>query len=98
MRGDLARLIDEGKTHDQIIATFVAQYGGSEEMIGAPINKGFRLLSWVLPIAIGTGAAAAIGFVAVRWSHKRDALGPDMTPATDPAFDERLDDELRNLD
>src|SRR5581483_9178670 len=40
MRGELAALIDQGKSHDEIIQAFIAKYG-SEEMLGAPIDKGF---------------------------------------------------------
>ncbi len=96
MRGRLAGLLDQGKTHDEILATFVADYG-SEEMLGAPIAKGFRRLSWVLPVTLGVGAVAMVGFVARRWSHRHDGDREPQAPS-DPALDERLDDELRNLD
>ena len=96
MRGELATLIDQGKSHDEILAAFVESYG-SQEMLGAPIDKGFSRLAWLLPIAVGAGAAAAVGFVALRWS-RHDEVGPETSAATDPDLDERLDDELRNLD
>ena len=50
MRGELAAMIDQGKTHDQIIQAFVTSYG-SEEMLGAPLDKGFNRLAWLLPYA-----------------------------------------------
>jgi cytochrome c-type biogenesis protein CcmF len=96
MRGQLAALIDQGKTHDEIIQAFVAKYG-SEEMLGAPIDKGFNRLAWLLPWALGTGGAVAIGLAAMKWSRQRPA-DPDQPETTDPALDHRLDDELRNLD
>ena len=37
MRGTVARLIDEGKNHDEISTSMVTKYGG-EEMIGAPLD------------------------------------------------------------
>src|SRR5262249_18062906 len=43
MRGELAAMIDQGKNHDEIIQAFMAKYGG-EEMLGAPIDKGFNRL------------------------------------------------------
>jgi cytochrome c-type biogenesis protein CcmH/NrfF len=96
MRGDLAGYIDQGQNHDQILASFVQRYG-TEEMIGKPLAKGYRGLSWVLPVTIGGGAAFAIGFVAMRWSRKSADALPESA-ATEPELDERLDDELRNLD
>ena len=53
----LASLIDEGKTHDEIIQAFIAKYG-SEEMLGAPVDKGFNRLAWLLPYLFGASGAA----------------------------------------
>jgi hypothetical protein len=90
-------MVDRGLTRDQVKAEFIANYG-NEEMIGTPIPKGFRPLSWILPIFVGGGAAVGVGFVAMRWSRKHDNSSADASAATDPEMDERLDDELRNLD
>jgi cytochrome c-type biogenesis protein CcmF len=95
MRGELAAYIDQGMNREQILASFVQHYG-SEEMIGKPLNSGARQLSWILPWTIGGGAAAVVGLVAVRWSRRRED-GPAES-AVEPELDERLDDELRNLD
>jgi cytochrome c-type biogenesis protein CcmF len=96
MRGQLAAYIDEGKSHDQIISAFVEKYG-NEEMLGTPRNTGFNRLAWLLPWTVGGGAAVAVGFVAVRWSRKRDDIS-EPPVANTAEFDSRLDDELRNLD
>jgi hypothetical protein len=47
---------------------------------------------------IGAGGVVAIGFAAVRWSRKEDVVPDSKKEATDPALDERLNDELRDLD
>ncbi len=39
----------------------------------------------------------AVGFAAVKWTHKAEESKPDPI-ATDSALDERIDDELRDLD
>ena len=39
-----------------------------------------------------------IGFAAVRWSRREDERPAEAKEPVDPALDERLDDELRNLD
>ena len=46
----------------------------------------------------GVGAAALLGFVAVRWSRQHDPDAAETVAPSDPDMDERLDDELRNLD
>jgi len=96
MRGELAGMIDRGLNRDQIKAEFIASYG-NEEMLAQPIPKGLRPLSWIFPVFVGGGAAAAVGLVALKWSRKHDDSGEAQT-AIEPEMNERLDDELRNLD
>ena len=95
MRAQLAAYIDEGKTHDQIIEAFIAKYGG-EEMLGAPLDKGFSRLAWLFPYLVGASSAVAIGFAAVKWTRKPEAA-TEAAPL-DAALEERIDDELRDLD
>jgi cytochrome c-type biogenesis protein CcmF len=96
MRGELAALIDQGKNHDEIIQAFIAKYG-SEEMLGAPVDKGFNRLAWLLPYGAGATGAVMIGFAAIRWSRRPETeAGP--APDVDPDVEARLDDELRDLD
>jgi hypothetical protein len=68
-------------------------------MLGAPIDRGFNRLAWLFPYMMGAGGAMVIGLVAVRWS-RRSAVpaAAERGEALDPNLDERLDDELRNLD
>jgi len=66
-------------------------------MLGAPIDKGFNRLAWLVPYLVGVGGAVAVGLVAVRWSRRPAALEPAAEPR-DQELEERLDDELRNLD
>jgi cytochrome c-type biogenesis protein CcmH/NrfF len=97
MRADLGEQVRLGKTKEQIREWAVQKYG-SQEPLGAPIDKGFNRLAWMLPWSLGVGAAAAVGFVAVRWSRHHSNEAEEPVQAVDAALDERLDDELRNLD
>jgi cytochrome c-type biogenesis protein CcmH/NrfF len=96
MRGELAALVDQGKSRDEIIQAFVAKYG-SQEMLGAPIDEGFNRLAWLVPYLAGATGAAMVGFAAIRWSRRPDAVTEGASPV-DSALEERLDDELRDLD
>ncbi len=100
MREEVARLVGEGKTQDQVLAHFVAKYG-SQEVLARPIDRGFNRLAWFLPYAVGGIGFVVIGSIAWRWSRRHDgaAAGESPAPAT-PATDleNRLDDELRDLD
>jgi cytochrome c-type biogenesis protein CcmH/NrfF len=96
MRGTLAAMVDQGMNHDQIIQAFIAKYGG-EEMLGAPVDKGFSRLAWLFPYLVGATSAIAVGFAAIKWTRHADAPAAAAAPL-DPALEERIDDELRDLD
>ncbi len=91
----LHELVAQGQSRDAIIASFVKEYGG-QDVLAAPIDKGFNRLAWAFPYLVGLVSAILVGFTAVRLTRRRDEAG---TPAPeDPALEERLDDELRDLD
>jgi cytochrome c-type biogenesis protein CcmF len=87
--------IESGKGHDEIVDAFVGEFG--QDILMAPIDRGFNRLAWLFPYLVGAGGAVVIGFAAIRWSRRHDSQ-TDEAPSADPALDERLDDELRNLD
>jgi cytochrome c-type biogenesis protein CcmF len=93
---EIDALLAEGKDYDAVKAAFVAKYGG-QAVLSAPIDKGFNRLAWAVPYMVGLLMLGGGLFAARRWSHTRP---PDVTdPADlDPTLNERLDDELRNLD
>ena len=88
--------IEEGKSHDEILAAFVEEFG-SQAVLAAPIDRGFNRLAWLFPYLAGAVALIGIVVTARRWSHRAvPAAVGDVH--LDPAVDARLDDELRNLD
>jgi cytochrome c-type biogenesis protein CcmF len=100
MRQEVATMISQGKTREQIYAYYIAKYG-SQEPLASPIDEGFNRLAWFFPYLIGATGAACIAIVAFRWSKREQALpaeAPRSEPADDPKLRERLDDELRDLD
>jgi len=96
MRGELRAQIDLDKTHEEIISHFIAQFGG-QQFLRSPIDKGFNRLAWLVPYGVGAIGLVVVGMTARRWSRRREAE-PQQQEPTDPALEERLDDELRNLD
>jgi cytochrome c-type biogenesis protein CcmF len=100
MRGDVATLVAQGKTREQIYAYYIAKYG-SQEPLASPIDEGFNRLAWFFPYLIGATGAACIAVVAFRWSKREAAVSPQADASEAPgdaALRERLDDELRDLD
>jgi cytochrome c-type biogenesis protein CcmF len=96
MRGELAAMVDKGMKHDEIIQAFIAKYG-SQEMLGAPLDQGFNRLAWMVPYLVGGAGIVLVGVAASRWSHRSEPADA-AAPAGDPEMEQRLDDELRDLD
>jgi cytochrome c-type biogenesis protein CcmF len=99
MRAEVATLVAAGRDREGIIQHFVTKYG-SQEVLAAPINRGFNRLAWLLPYA---GGLVGIGFVAgmaVRWTRRRGThdAATAAPRAANPELEDRLDDELRELD
>ena len=95
LRGEVAALIDQGKSHDEVIQAVVANH--SEEVLGAPIDKGFNRLAWLFPYLAGITGAIVIGLSAMKWTRRPEPAAAAGAPI-DADMAERLDDELRNLD
>ena len=71
---------------------------GSQEMLGAPLDRGFSRMAWLFPYLIGAMSAVAVGFAAVKWTRKADAAAATAAAPLDSALEARIDDELRDLD
>jgi len=97
VRKEVGELVDQGKTEDEIVQHFIAKYG-SQELLGAPLDQGIGRFAWLFPYLVGAGAMIGVGLVAMRWTRQANQPDAPNTDQSDPALDERLDDELRNLD
>jgi cytochrome c-type biogenesis protein CcmF len=97
-RAKLARYLEQGMDRDAVLAAFVADHG-SQEILARPIDRGFNRLLWLFPYLLGGSALLGVGLVARRWSHGEQASAAELAETReDRALNERLDDELRDLD
>jgi cytochrome c-type biogenesis protein CcmF len=104
MRAELAGLVAEGRTREQIVDFYMKKYG-SQEPLAAPIDRGFNRLAWAVPYVLGASGLLMVGLVAFRWSRRGapdgDADGaavPGDHTRPDPELESRLDHELSDLD
>lgn len=98
MRGEIADLVKQGKTRDDVIRFYVAKYG-SQEPLAEPIDEGFNRLAWFVPYTLGVGSIVVVAVLARRWSRVSPPVAvAGVAGASDPTLEARLNDELRNLD
>ena len=93
------KLVNEGKSKDEIKDALVAQYG--DAVLALPKGSGFNLSAYVVPIVAFVVAVVALGFGVCRWRRSRRAAATTGRPRprgpTD-AESERLDADLARYD
>jgi cytochrome c-type biogenesis protein CcmF len=89
--------IAEGMDYDAIKASFVREFGG-QDVLAAPLDRGFNRLAWLLPYLVATLALGGIVISARRWSRQSSTPAAAADTGVDAEMSARLDDELRNLD
>jgi len=77
-RGFIARLLDEGKTRDEIIKAYVSRFPGESALV-VPVDAGFNRLAWVIPLLALVGAAGGLVVAARRWTSTSSAGNPGLT-------------------
>jgi cytochrome c-type biogenesis protein CcmH len=92
-RAFIRRLIDEGRSKEEIKDALVAEYG--PEVLAVPESEGFDLAAWLVPAAALLAALAAIGVAFRRW---RSRPAPPSQPDISAAESERLDADLARHD
>lgn len=100
---EVVRLVERGKSDQQIIDEFVAQYG--EAVLMAPPRRGFNLAGYFVPSIAIVLAAVFLVRVLRRWTreaqvaHSTAGEPPlaQQVPDASPAELQRLRDELDRL-
>lgn len=104
MRQDIRVRLAKGQNRTQILDAYTTEYG--ERILVEPPAKGFNRLLYVLPPIIGVAGIGLLVVVVRRFTQRGRQAEPAATaagPATagraaPSAEEDRLDEELRNLD
>jgi len=95
-RNEIRQMINEGKTHDQIIAAMVERF--SEKVLSAPKKEGFNLLGYFMPFLALVAVGSVVGVTVKKWAG-RSAVRKDaeevVAPESKPLSVE--DDDLADL-
>lgn len=94
---EIARAVSEGKTQEEILASFVARYG--EKVLSAPTVSGFNLVAWITPFLAVVVGAIFIGIVGLRWARRQPqtAALPPVSSET-ARYQQRLQRDLESFD
>ena len=93
MRHEIEKQLQEGKTDDVIVASFVSQYG--MVVLSSPPATGFNLAAWVMP-GFGLLVGLFIVFTIVsRWASRRNVATAPAAPV-DVELKQRIENELKS--
>lgn len=96
----VSRLIEEGRSEEEIKDALVAEYG--DEVLATPKASGFSLSAYVVPIAAFLIAAVALAIGVMRWRRAGggppDREGPTGRGDPSGADADRLDADLARYD
>jgi len=99
------------KAYVEIRDALVAEYGG-QQILTVPIDKGFNKLAWIVPWVVFALALTLVIVVGQRWVRRgrlvtastraansaAAANAPRRPALADEEREDRLDDELRDID
>jgi cytochrome c-type biogenesis protein CcmH len=98
IKQNIRRLLAEGKTSQQILDVYVAEYG--DRILAEPPARGFSRLIYVAPWVFLVASVGLVVVVIRRLRAVAPAPAKAERAAPPPPEDEadRIDEELRNLD
>jgi cytochrome c-type biogenesis protein CcmH len=94
-KADIRRRLAAGETQQQILDAYVAQYG--KHILAQPPAEGFDITLYAMPFVLLIGGFGLIMLLARRFTRRGPVVAAVASPVTDD-INQRLDDELRDLD
>lgn len=97
IKSSIRRMLSEGKTSQQILDAYVAEYG--DRILAEPPARGFSAALYVAPWILLVGSVGLVVVVIKRLrTPGRAAPGRTGEPPVNDDESERIDEELRQLD
>jgi cytochrome c-type biogenesis protein CcmH/NrfF len=96
-RAEIRAKLARGETAEQIVSEYVAVWGPGS--LAVPPNVGAMRAIYAVPIVAIFSGAVALGFTIKKWRGRSEPLGkPSGVPTARDAYDDQLDEELKDLD
>lgn len=101
VRHDVRARLAAGQTREQILDAYVSRYG--KRILAEPPAIGFDLTLYIMPVVMMAASLGLITAVLRRFTRSAFPTVPASTVdgagvRAEPSLEERLDDELRDLD
>ena len=94
MQAELHKMLDEGKSDEQIKQAFVAKYGTTVLIV--PSTHGFDITAWIMPFAALITGALAVVFVVYKWRRNPAVVAGGSGPV-DTKLQDRVEEELKKF-
>jgi cytochrome c-type biogenesis protein CcmH len=92
-RAEVHKFIDRGLTKKQVLHQMVLEYG--DGVLSDPPDKGFNVMTRVVPIGAVVVLLAVLAVVVPRWRRERATRDDgDAGPTLSPSESRKLDDDL----
>ncbi len=88
----LRQAVRRYESDDLAIQAMIQQYGTA--VLAAPPTQGFHLTAWITPFAAVTGGLILIALVLRRWSRRSAVASAPVPVPEDPAWRERVRQEI----
>jgi cytochrome c-type biogenesis protein CcmH len=98
MVAEIEQKLAQGQSEQQIIQSFVAQYG--EQVLSSPPKRGFSLVAWVLPFAAILGGGGIIYAALKKWAwqgKQSSTVAAAEADERDEEYQQRLERELKEF-
>jgi len=98
LREEIAGMVKQGLSAEQIVGAFVAKYG--KVILAAPPTEGFDLMAWALPFVMLLLGFILIYWLITTWLSRKPVLAPNAKgqSAIPESYQKRIDRELKELD